>query len=130
MVHGSGLSQDARDLIQQGDQLFSDRLSLMSLWQEVAEHFYPERADFTTVRTLGQDFAANLNSSYPLYVRRELGNSYGSMLRRRDQNWFKISTDREDRLDDAGREWLEWATGVQRRAMYDLASQFVRALSI
>jgi hypothetical protein len=127
MAYAPGLSQDAKDLIQQGDELFSDRLSLMSLWQEVAEHFYPERADFTTVRALGQDFAADLNSSYPLYVRRELGNSYGSMLRRRDQNWFNVSIDREERLDDAGREWLEYATGVQRRAMYDLKSQFVRA---
>lgn len=127
MAHAPGLSQDAKDLIKQGDELFSDRTSLMSLWQEVAENFYPERADFTNVRTLGQDFAANLNSSYPLYVRRELGNSYGSMLRRRDQNWFNVSIDREERLDDSGREWLEYATQVQRRAMYDLKSQFVRA---
>lgn len=122
MIHAG-----AKDLISQGDSLFSERGTLMSLWQEIADNYYPERADFTSVRTLGSDFASGLNSSYPLYVRRELGNSYASMLRRRDQEWFKISVDREDRLDNAGREWLEWASGVQRRAMYDRKSQFIRA---
>jgi hypothetical protein len=117
----------AQQLIAQGNKLFSRRTSLESLWQEVAENFYPERADFTVCRTLGEDFAADLYSSYPLIVRRELGNSFSSMLRRKDQEWFKISVDRDDQLDQAGREWLEWASGVQRRAMYDPMANFVRA---
>lgn len=117
----------AKELITQGDQLFSKRMPLMSLWQEIAQNFYPERADFTVARTLGEEFAADLSSSYPLIVRRELGDSFAAMLRRRDQEWFHVTVDREDRLDNSGKEWLEWATGVQRRAMYDRHSQFVRA---
>lgn len=121
------LDQRAKDLIAQGDGLFTKRTSLLSLWQTIADNFYVERADFTAVRTVGEEFAAGLYSSYPLIVRRELGNSFSSMLRRKDQEWFKVSVDHPERLDNAGREWLEWATGVQRRAMYDRASQFVRA---
>lgn len=117
----------AKELIDQGDLLFSKRLSFVSLLQEIAENFYPERADFTVSRTLGEDFAANLTTSYPLIMRRELGNAFSAMLRRQDLEWFRISVDREERLDNAGREWLEWATGVQRRAMYDRQSRFVRA---
>ena len=49
----------AKELIKQGDALFQKRLPLMSLWQEISENFYPERADFTAVRTLGEDFAAH-----------------------------------------------------------------------
>jgi|AGTN01.3.fsa_nt_gi Bacteriophage head to tail connecting protein. len=117
----------AKALIEQGDQLFSKRLTFLSLLQEIADNFYPERADFTVSRTLGEDFAANLTTSYPLLMRRELGNSFSAMLRRQDMEWFRITVDREERLDNAGREWLEWATSVQRRAMYDRQSQFVRA---
>jgi hypothetical protein len=117
----------AKQLIETGDNLFSKRMTLMSFWQEVADNFYPERADFTVSRTLGEDFAAQLNSSYPLLVRRELGNSISAMLRRQDQEWFQVSIDREDRLDYAGKKWLERATQIQRRAMYDRATQFVRA---
>lgn len=114
-------------LIEHGDQLFQKRGQLMSLWQEVAENFYPERADFTAKRTLGEEFAAGLNSSYPIVVRRELGNAFSAMLRPRSEPWFNITIDREERLDRDGKAWLEWATGVQRRAMYDRPAQFIRA---
>ena len=117
----------AKQLLDNGDSLFAKRGTLLSFWQEVSENFYPERADFTVSRTLGEDFAAGLSSSYPLIVRRELGNSFSAMLRRQDQEWFHISIDREDRIDHAGKAWLERATKIQRRAMYDRASMFVRA---
>lgn len=118
---------DAKDLIKRGDFLFGKRSELMNLWQTIADNFYPERADFTFSRGLGEEFATNLTSSYPLIVRRELGNAFSAMLRPRDQEWFGISVEHEERLDRAGREWLEWASGVQRRAMYDRKTQFVRA---
>lgn len=120
-------SLDAKDLIKRGGYLFDKRSELMSLWQTISENFYPIRADFTVSRSVGEEFAANLSSSYPLIVQRELGNAFSAMLRPRDQPWFAISVEREERLDRAGREWLEEKTGVMRRAMYDRKSQFVRA---
>lgn len=118
---------DVKKLIERGSKLFSKRTSVMSLWQEIADNFYPERADFTYSRSMGEEFAAHLNSSYPIVVRRELGNSFGAMLRPRTEEWFSISVEREERINTAGKEWLEWASGVQRRAMYDRNAQFVRA---
>lgn len=117
----------AKQLIRQGEELFSKRSGLLSFWQSVAEQFYPERSDFTTIRTLGEEFANHLYDSYPLLVRRELGD-FLSTLRRKDQEWFEATIQREDRLDDSGRKWLEYATQVQRRAMYDRRSQFTRAM--
>lgn len=116
---------DVKELVKRGDFLFEKRTSLLSLWQCIAENFYPERADFTVNRYLGEEFAANLNSSFPILVRRDLGNSFSSMLRQDD--WFVMSTDHEDEMDHSAREWLEWASGVQRRAMYDRKANFVRA---
>ena len=115
---------DSRTLIERGDKLFGDRGTLLTLWQEIADNFYPERADFTSIRVLGEDFAANLETSLPVQVRRDLGNAF-SMLRRDD--WFSIRAKRENREDNDGRKWLEWATGVQRRAMEDMDAQFTRA---
>lgn len=118
---------DIKKLIGQGDQLFQKRGNWMLLNQDIAENFYCERADFTIKRDIGDDYAGNLTSSYPLLVRRELGDSISSMLRPRGQSWFEISIDRDERLDNSGKQWLEWASGVQKRAMYDRLSQFVRA---
>ena len=119
------MDQRAKDLIKQGNYLFEKRTSLLSLWQEIADNFYPERADFTVVRNLGSEFADNLMTSYPVMARRDLGNSFASMLRRDD--WFSLRAEEEAREDNRARRWMEWAGGVQRRAMYDRSSKFVRA---
>lgn len=121
------MDQRAKDLKKRGDNLFEKRSSLLSFWQELADNFYPERADFTVSRSLGSDITESLTSSYPVLVRRDLANSFSSMLRRRDGEWFAIRAAREDREDRLGREWMEWATGVQRRAMYDRIAMFTRA---
>lgn len=117
----------ARTLVERGNVLFGKRQSLMSMWQEVANNFYVERADFTTMRTIGTTFADALTTSYPLLARRELGDGLGSMLRPKEKEWFFVETARQDRVDDQGKKWLAAATQTQRRAMYARATKFVRA---
>jgi hypothetical protein len=86
-------------LLEQGTELFSKRSSLLSFWQEVAENFYPERADFTMVRNIGQDFASNLMTSYPILARRDLGNAISAILRPSGKKWLHIrTTENWDRL--------------------------------
>lgn len=99
----------------------------MSLFQNIADNFYPERADFTVTRTLGDDFASDLSTSYPLLVRRDLGNSFSTMQRPTNIDWFHMRASREEYEDQPAKAWFEWATGVQKRAMYDRRSLFVRA---
>jgi len=118
-----GLIEEVR---KQGDKLF-DRGHLLSYWQELSENFYCERADFTTTRNMGDDFASHLMSSVPLVMRRDLGNTFSAMLRPSAKPWFKVRTSRPDREDTTTRQWLEWATGLQRNAMYDQQASFVRA---
>lgn len=121
------MQQRAKDLIAQGDDLFGKRIALMSLWQEQADNFYVERADFTVNRSLGMDFASILTTSYPLLCRRKLSNIFSTMLRPSDKDWFDVSVMREDKLDLQGKKWLEWASGIQRRAMYDPVAMLARA---
>jgi len=72
---------DAKKLHELGDDLFTKKSALNSLHQEIAQNFYPERADFTVQRSLGMDFASDLMTSYPILCRRKLGNAFGTMLR-------------------------------------------------
>lgn len=115
------------DLIAQSSQLFDKRSALLSLWQTIADNFYPERADFTTVRNLGDEFAIDLMTSYPIMARRDLGNAIGSMLRPTSKAWFHARTSDFDKLDTEGKRWLEWAEARMRRAMHNGRTNFARA---
>jgi len=119
------MHENIKSIIETSKALFSNRSNLEGYWQTCAEEFYPERADFTSVRDLGDEFMGHLTTSYPVLARRDLGNSLSAMLRTDD--WFNITISRENRLDKEGREWLEWAAATQRRAMYDRATMFTRA---
>ena len=123
------LDSRVRGFLDQGEYLFNQRKSLMALWQEIADHFYPERAQFTAQWWIGRNYADNLTTSYPLLCRRDLGNTFSQMLRPEDEEWFDMITSRPDRLDDNAKKWLEWATTGQRNAMYDNISGFVRSMN-
>lgn len=121
-----------KQLFELCENVFSKRCSLVSLWQEIAENFYPERADFTASRSLGTDFASDLTTSYPLLVRRDLGNYFSYMLRPTDKAWFHMMVGNRDdeqkkSTDSEGQAWLDQATKIQRKVMYDKRSQFIRA---
>lgn len=109
------------------DNLFTKRTTLMTRWQEIAENFYPERADFTLRRPIGDQFADNLMTSYPLMCRRDLGDQIGTMLRPTAKSWFHMVPKDESRNTNDAKRWMEWAEGIQRRAMFDRVSRFERA---
>jgi hypothetical protein len=116
-----------KQLYDLSEQLFSKKSALNSLHQEVANHFYPERATFTVTRSLGEDFAGNLTTSYPLLCRRDLGNQFGSMLRPTAKQWFHMQRRYEAKEKTEVRRVLEAFEETQRRAMYDPISQMTRA---
>jgi hypothetical protein len=118
----------AKELIDLGDGLFRKKDPLHTLWQEISEQFYVERADFTTTHTYGEDFADHLMDSFPSLLRRELGNSISAMLRPRDRDWFGMTTLDEGRDRNSGNaEYMEYVCRKMKRAMYDPRSKFVRA---
>ena len=114
-------------LIATDGRLFESRLSLESLWQEIAEHFYPQRADFTVKRNMGQELMADLATGYPVRVHRELANAIGGMLRPTNKEWAHARVDQWDQVGTEARAWLEMADTRQRRAMYQRAAAFTRA---
>lgn len=109
------------------DKLFAERSRLVYLWQELAENFYPERADFTLRREMGDNFADYLETSYPVLIRRELGDQIGMMLRQKNNSWFHMVPSDDDRNTNNAKRWLEKAEKVMYKAMYDRVSRFTRA---
>ncbi len=118
---------DSKALRELGDNLFGKKMPLNSLFQDVADNFYVERATFTLKRSLGADFAANLYTSYPMLCRRELGNSLGAMLRPTAKIWFHTGLRNRAVTDNETRRWLQAFEETQRRAMYDPHAHFTRA---
>jgi hypothetical protein len=66
-------------------------------------------------------------TSYPQIARRDLGNSFGAMLRPSAKDWFKMKTRHVDKESTEAKQWLEWASKYTRNLMYDRRSQFTRA---
>lgn len=113
-------------IIEAGNRLFAERMPLLMHWQELAEHFYFERADFTTIHSIGEDYAAGAMTSVPALARREMGNLYRAMLRPMD--FYSVKAVDEDRnKPDDSRGWLEYATRLMRAAMYRRGGNFTRA---
>lgn len=120
---------NTKQIFQCGEDLFNKRSKLLSVWQDISENFYVERADFTASKNPGDEFAGDLMTSYPMMARRDLGNAIGTMLRPTDKPWFHMRPVDEGREDIVARRWLERAESIQRRAMYDRISNFARATS-
>ena len=116
----------AKELVTIGDKLFSKKDQWDSLAQEIAEHFYPLRADFTTSFSLGDDFATGIMDSFPVLACRTLGDAPSAMLRQ--GNWFDVKTTDDELNDDpAASRWLEDTTKKLRNLIYDRRANFVRA---
>lgn len=116
-----------KTLMEHSETLFTQRQPLLSLWQEINDNFYPQRADYTSSRSIGRDFAALLTTSYPIMVREELGSQISTMLRPSSTEWFNMGILRDDKIDNEGKKWMQWATRYMRRAMYDPSTQITRA---
>lgn len=121
------MHSDAKAMKARGDRLFSEKSVIDTRNQDIAENFYPLRADFTVRRDAGENFMENLMSGYPVMVARELSNTLGTMLRPKGREWFQIKTRYSDEVNHDAKAWLQWATKLQRRAMYDPIAMLTRA---
>ena len=118
----------AKELIGRGDGLFTKRLPILSLWQQISELFNPMRADYTWVRSIGMEFYAHLMTGIPDMASRDLANAINAMLRPPGQTWFHARTQSEMvNRDQNARIWLDWASELMRQAMYDNMSGWSRA---
>lgn len=117
-----------RDILARSEFAFQKQSILLPFWQEIADNFYPERAHFTMSDRAPGNFADGLSTSYPLIVRRDLGDTFASQLRPEGVEWGEVKTNRPDEaIDETGRKYLQMMSKIERKAMYDKSAQFNRA---
>jgi hypothetical protein len=123
------LDARGKDLTSQASEAFGKKGSLDSFWQEVAENHYPERADFTVSRAIGEDITSRLYSSEPILFRRDFGNFIGAILRPKGRDWF-LPRARSDKVNELTtvRAYLEPRAKTTRSLLYDSKSQFVGSM--
>lgn len=120
---------NGKELVRISDGLFKKKRPWDELCQELAENFYPMRADFTTNLELGNDFALDLMDSYPVMARHQLGDSIEAMLRQ--GSWFSASSgDEELDRDPAVARSLEHMTKKVKSLIGNPRSHTQRALKI
>lgn len=121
---------NAHELLRISDKLFSDKLQLDELHQSIAEEFYPERADFTETRTIGDEYADNLYESTPAQNHRDLSFAMGALNRPKGQQWWDQKAQDDWRNTDQARNWLSRARDRQRSLLYLPRANFQMAMQI
>lgn len=121
------MNNGSTELLEMDSRMFEKKQRVDSLHQEIAEYFYPEKANFTSEIQIGSEFASHLTDFYPVLVRRELADQIGSMVRPSDRNWFEATVEsKQVRRDQASKEFLEFMTDVNRGLLYSRDSGFRR----
>jgi hypothetical protein len=122
---------DAGRLLKRSEALFTDKMPLLTLWQEIADHFHPERADMTNRRPVGTDYYRMLFESIPPQYARDLAGAVGAIMRPRGRPWFKCKANEgsEGDTDDAAR-WYEQLTHGLRTQLYQRGTGFQKAASM
>lgn len=112
------------DLLSISNKMFERQSVVKTLWQTLAMHFNPMRADFTVTRSLGSEMGDHLLDSTPVLMARDLGDSIGSMMRD-GSDFFEVDVLEEP--DQEGKEWLQSGTHRLQRLFQDPRSGFRRA---
>lgn len=96
------------------------RSQWMTLWQELAELFLPNRADFITDPIDGDERTDNLWDTGPQLSARGLSSAIATMLRPPGKQWFKAKakTASLNNVENV-RLWLYEVTQITYEALYD-----------
>ena len=108
---------------------FSERKPLESCWQDIAEHFYPDRAEFSASR-ITPNYSEHLTTSTPVIIATEFANVLEYMLRPFGVQWFSLTSGTEADNSVDGKQYLDNVNAAMRAAMYDPKSGFKRAAKL
>lgn len=96
------------------------RTQWLSLWEELAIYYLPERRGFLGERNDGEDLQQDLWTSTPQLARRGLQTALSTMLRPPGREWFRARARMTElNMVESVRLWLDQATRITYDALYD-----------
>lgn len=118
------------DMLLRARKAFSNNDGMNRLCQAIAEYFYPERADFITTNTPGEERYYEIFDEEPMLLRRNLANQIGALIRPRGREWFKCRA-KPGHLNkvDTVRIWCEQVTKITRDVIYSPTANFTAAMT-
>lgn len=118
------------EVLRRGDEAFEAMRPMHMLYQAIAELFYPERADFTSKASPGDERYFDVFDEEGMLLRRNLANQIGAMLRPRGRDWFmcKAFPRKLNKIDNV-RLWCEASTQTQRDIVYASGANFSRCMN-
>lgn len=118
------------EVLLRGQKAFAKRDNMNRLYQAIAEYFYPERADFISSTSPGDERYWDIFDEEPMLLRRNLANQIGALIRPRGREWFKCKAyPRELNEQDSVRIWCEHATKITRDVIYSPTANFSQAMT-
>lgn len=102
------------------------RINWDNYWDDLSFFFDPKSQRHNTQRTEGQELGQLQFDSTPQQVAQRLALILGSFLRPPGEDWFSITTEDPDTLDDYDKLWLDMATKTVRSRIYAQSSMFER----
>lgn len=118
------------DVLRRSRTAFSRHEGMNRLNQAIAEYFYPERADFTSNSTPGDERYYDIFDEEPMLLRRNLANQIGALIRPRGREWFKCKAyPAHLNKTDPVRIWCEQTTKITREVIYSSNSNFSQAMT-
>lgn len=106
------------------------RPNWMTMWQELAEIFLPNRADFTASPIDGDERTDELWDTGPQLAARGLTSAVATYLRQPGRMWFKAKAKKAQLNNvEAVRQWLYDVTAITYDALYDSRVNAEKVLS-
>ncbi len=111
-------------------RLKENRGEWLTLFEELARMYLPNRAGFTGEVSEGDERNWDIYTSAPRLARRGLSTALSTMLRPPGREWFSARAKEELlNLDEQSRMWLDVATRITYAAIYDPDVDADRSLS-
>jgi hypothetical protein len=119
---------EAIDLLDRHKSLAARRDQWRPLWQELAQIFLPNQAQFTMPMVPGRESSRELYDTTPMQARRGLATAIDGLLKPSTTRWFWMAAG-DERLNDLDevKTWFDDVQDRMWRAIYNPRARFIEA---
>jgi len=115
------------NLLDRHKAMVGRRSPWMNYWQQLADVLLPNQADFTSMRTPGEQRGTGIYDGSPRLALRDLASTLDGLLKSKTSQWFDVAVDDEDLGDtEEVKRWLEAVKERMWDAIYRTKARFIQ----